>query len=173
MTTLDPPITTPQGAPVHPGLFLPEALNPERDAGLWVPQAPGVWFRPLLLCASQGFYVNLLRVSEGGTMPRHRHAGAVHTFTLRGRWRYLEHDWEAIPGSYAFDPPGQTHTLVLADDVEEMLALFHVTGGYVYVYVDAHGHAEGYDDVFTKIEATRRHYISLGRNADDVQALVR
>src|SRR5258708_29885112 len=53
----------------------------------------------------------------------------VHAFTLRGRWRYLEHDWIATPGDYTFEPPGETHTLVVPDDVKEMATLFHVTGG--------------------------------------------
>ena len=66
------------------------------------------------------------------------------------RWHYLEHDWIATEGSYAFEPPGETHTLVIPEDVPEMITLFHVTGGYVYV--DPQGVALGYEDVFTKLE---------------------
>lgn len=170
MTDTCPPFLPLSPPFARPGHFLPAGLDLDADDSLWVPQATGVWFRPLLLCVSQGYYVNLLRMRQGGTVSRHRHAGAVHAFTLRGRWRFLEHDWEATPGSYAFEPPGVTHTLVLAEGVNEMIALFHVTGGAVYV--DGHGHVEGHDDVFTKLEATRRHYLALGRDADDVRALI-
>lgn len=152
-------------------VFMPGALDLDADEHLWVPQAPGVWFKPLILCVSQGYYVNLLRVRKAGVLSRHRHAGPVHAVTLRGRWRYLEHDWEAVPMSYAFEPPGETHTLVVPDDVEEMITLFHVTGGYVYV--DPDGVALGYEDVFTKLDAARRHYAAIGLGADHAEGLTR
>ncbi len=95
----------------------------------------------------------------------------MHAFTLRGRWRYLEHDWVATPGDYAFEPPGETHTLVVPDDVKEMATLFHVTGGYTYV--DPHGEALGYEDVFTKLEHAIRHYEAVGLGKDHVRRIVR
>jgi len=33
--------------------------------------------------------------------------------TMRGHWRYLEHDWIAKPGTYIFEPAGEAHTLVI------------------------------------------------------------
>lgn len=161
----------PQPLGMLPDIFSPGALDLEADEHLWVPQASGVWFKPLVLCVSQGYYVNLLRVRNAGVLSRHRHAGPVHAFTLRGRWGYLEHDWEAVPLSYAFEPPGETHTLVVPDDVAEMITLFHVTGGYVYV--DPQGEALGYEDVFTKLEATRRHYDAIGLGESDLKGLIR
>ena len=62
------------------------------DERLWVPQAENVWFRPLCLNASQGYWMNLLKVRKSGVLSRHRHPQAVHGFVLKGRWRYLEHD---------------------------------------------------------------------------------
>jgi 2,4'-dihydroxyacetophenone dioxygenase len=55
---------------------------------------------------------------------------------FKGRWHYLEHLWWAEEGSYAFEPPGDIHTLEVPDDVEEMATMFHVTGAYIYVDVD-------------------------------------
>lgn len=161
----------PQPFGMMPDVFMPAALDLDTDENLWVPQAPGVWFKPLVLCVSQGYYVNLLRVRNSGVLSRHRHAGPVHAFTLRGRWSYLEHDWEAIPQSYAFEPPGETHTLVVPDDVDEMITLFHVTGGYVYV--DPDGVALGYEDVFTKLAAARAHYAAIGLGADFAERITR
>lgn len=45
---------------------------------LWVPQTDCVSFRPLCLCVSSGYYVNLLRVRGAGLLSRHRHPGPVH-----------------------------------------------------------------------------------------------
>ena len=149
----------PQPFGMQPDLIMPGATDLDADPHLWVPQADGVWFRPLLLNVSQGYYINLLRVTTAGVLSRHRHSGPVHAFTLRGEWHYLEHDWRATPGSYAFEPPGETHTLVVPEGVDEMVTLFHVTGGYTYV--DPDGAALGYEDVFTKLDAARRHYASI------------
>jgi 2,4'-dihydroxyacetophenone dioxygenase len=128
-------------------------------------------FKPLLLNVSQGYYINILRVRSSGVLSRHRHSGPVHAITLRGKWRYLEHDWIALPGDYAFEPPGETHTLVVPDDVKEMATLFHVTGGYTYV--DPYGEALGYEDVFTKLEHAIKHYEAVGLSRDHVRRIVR
>lgn len=152
-------------------IFLGDGLDLDVDERFWIPQAEGVCFRPLVLSVSQGYYVNLLRVRKAGVLSRHRHSGPVHAFTLRGRWCYLEHDWEATPMSYAFEPPGETHTLVVPDDVGEMITLFHVTGGYVYV--DPDGVALGYEDVFTKLAAACQHYQQNGLGVDRLMELVK
>lgn len=161
----------PQPTAMAPDIFVPGAIDLAADEHLWVPQAENVWFKPLVLNVSQGYYINLLRVKQAGVLSRHRHAGPVHAFTLRGRWYYLEHDWVATEGSYAFEPPGETHTLVVPDDVPEMITLFHVTGGYVYV--DPHGLALGYEDVFTKLDNAKRHHEAIGLGADYVERLIR
>jgi 2,4'-dihydroxyacetophenone dioxygenase len=152
-------------------IFVGSALELDVDEREWVPQSPTVAFRPLVLNVTQGYYINILRVRSAGVLSRHRHSGPVHAFTLRGRWRYLEHDWVASPGDYAFEPPGETHTLVVPDDVKEMATLFHVTGGYTYV--DPYGEALGYEDVFTKLEHATMHYETVGLGKDHVKRIVR
>jgi quercetin dioxygenase-like cupin family protein len=154
-----------------PDTFVAAALELDADERSWVPQSPDVAFRPLILNVSQGYYINILRVRASGVLSRHRHSGPVHALTLRGRWRYLEHDWVASAGDYAFEPPGETHTLVVPDDVDEMATLFHVTGSYTYV--DPYGVALGYEDVFTKLEKARLYYESLGLGPDHVRRFVR
>lgn len=157
---------------MRPDLLLSGALDLDADQDSWVPQAAdGVWFRPLLLSVSEGYFVNLLKVTKSGVLSRHRHGGPVHAVVLRGMWRYLEHDWIAKAGDYAFEPPGETHTLVVPDDCSEMITLFHVSGGYVYV--DPHGVPLGYEDVFTKLEAASRHYEAVGLGANYVEQFIR
>ena len=141
------------------------------DERLWVPQAENVWFRPLCLNVSQGYWVNLLRVRRSGVLSRHRHPNPVHGFVLQGRWHYLEHDWVAEQGAYVYEPPGEVHTLVVPDDVEEMITLFQVNG--VMYYVDPWGEHLGYEDVFTKIEMCRQHYDAVDLGMKFVDQFIR
>ncbi|AUG54215.1 2,4'-dihydroxyacetophenone dioxygenase family protein [Thalassospira marina] len=142
-----------------------------QDDRIWVPQAENVWFRPLCLNASQGYWVNLLKVRKSGVLSRHRHPNPVHGMVLKGRWHYLEHDWVANEGGYVYEPPGETHTLVVPDDVEEMITMFQVNG--VMYYVDPWGKHMGYEDVFTKIDMCRAHYTKIGLGAGYVDQFIR
>ncbi len=166
------PYQNPQPAGMLPDIFIGGVLDLDGgDPADWVPQSADVSFKPIVLSVSQGYYVNILRVRASGVLSRHRHTGPVHALTLRGKWHYLEHDWVAQAGDYAFEPPGETHTLVVPEDVTEMATLFHVTGGYTYV--DPYGNALGYEDVFTKLEKARAHFEAIGRGADYVNKFIR
>lgn len=161
--TQSPAIAAPYGAADAVATAIPE------DERLWVPQAPNVWFRPLLFNTVNGEWVNVLRVRKSGMLNRHRHPAPVHGYVLKGSWRYLEHDWIAREGMYVFEPPGEVHTLVV--DEGEMMTLFHVSGALIYV--DDQGAATNYDDVHTKIEMCRRHFAQVGLGADHVRQFVR
>jgi quercetin dioxygenase-like cupin family protein len=152
-----------------PEIVIPDAIP--ADDRVWVLQAENVWFRPLCLNRSQGYWVNLLKVRKSGVLSRHRHPQPVHGFVLKGRWHYLEHDWTAEEGSYVFEAPGETHTLVVPDDCAEMITLFQVNG--VMCYVDPMGAVLGYEDVFTKIDMCRKHYAACGLGADYVDRFLR
>ena len=141
------------------------------DERVWVPQAEGVWFRPLMLNTMQGQWCNLLRVRRAGVLSRHLHTNPVHGYVIKGRWRYLEHDWEAREGGYVYEAPGETHTLVVDEGVEEMITLFQVNG--VMLYVDPDGAVLGYEDVFTKIALCRAHYQKIGLGAGYVDQFIR
>jgi hypothetical protein len=115
--------------------------------------------------------MNLLKVRKSGVLSRHRHPQPVHGYVIKGRWRYLEHDWEAREGGYVYEAPGETHTLVVDEGVEEMITLFQVNG--VMLYVDPDGAVMGYEDVFTKIDLCRAHYTKVGLGADYVDQFIR
>lgn len=143
------------------------------DERVWVPQAPSVWFRPLLLNTVTGSWCNLLRVRKSGVLSRHIHPSWVTGLVLKGAWRYLEHDWVATAGSFVYEPPGEIHTLTV-DEVAgepEMITQFNIHGAMVYV--DEQGRQTGYEDVFTKIEMCRKHYVEVGLGHDYVDQFVR
>lgn len=146
------------------------ALPPAGDP-TWVKISDVAWSRPLQLNATLGQYTHILRVTKPGVIARHRHSGGVHAYVIKGRWHYLEHDWVAEEGSYIFEPPGETHTLVVPDDCHDMITLFQVTGSLIYV--DPQGSTTGYYDVFTRIERARKHYAAVGLGADYVDQFIR
>lgn len=141
------------------------------DERLWTPQAENVWFRPLLLNTVAGEWVNLLRVRRSGVLSRHLHPAPVYGYVIKGSWRYLEHDWVAKEGMFVFEPPGEVHTLVVDDDVPEMITLFHVCGALIYY--DENNQPVGHDDVHKKIEMCKKHYEEVGLGADFVKQFIR
>ncbi len=159
----------PQPKHSPPELVIPDAMP--TDERVWVPLEENVWFRPLLLSATRGYWVNLLRVRRSGVLSRHRHPQPVHGYVLKGQWRYLEHDWVATEGGYVYEAPGETHTLVVDPHVEEMITLFQVNGAMIYV--DPDGNCVGYDDVFTRIEKCRAHYASNGLGEQEIERYIR
>ena len=141
------------------------------DERVWVPQAPDVWFRPLLMNTVSGGWCNLLRVRRSGVLSRHRHPMVVVGYVIKGKWRYLEHDWIADEGSFVYEPPGEVHTLVVPDDCHEMITFFNISGAMIYL--DNAGQQIGYEDVFSKIEMCRGHYGDVGLGADYVDQFIR
>ena len=102
----------------------------------WVPQGSGnVWFKPLRISLEQNRWTNLLKVTKGGVVNRHRHLSEVEGWVLQGHWHYVEHDWTAGPGDFVYEPRGDVHTLVadVADEDHPMLTLFSIHGDIEYV----------------------------------------
>jgi hypothetical protein len=146
-------------------------LNDER---LWVPYTEGTWFQPCRFDVSNGGFTNILKVLPGSKLNPHYHVSTVHGLTLRGKWRYLEHDWIATPGTYIFEPPGEAHTLVVPEDSPEpMMAFFVLSGGLVYIDSIENGAFVGYDDGFTLLELARKHYKEVGLDQSLLDAMIR
>jgi 2,4'-dihydroxyacetophenone dioxygenase len=51
-----------------PACLIAGALALDGDERDWVPQPQWVWFKPLLLSVSQGYYINILRVRASGVL---------------------------------------------------------------------------------------------------------
>lgn len=164
------PYQKPQPRDMRPDMVIYDAMA-TGDPRLWVPITEHIAVRPLQLNVTLGQYTHVMRVTKAGLIQRHRHSGAVHAWVFKGRWLYLEHDWVAEEGSYIFEPPGETHTLVVPEGCNEMVTLFQVNGSLMYV--DPEGNSTGYDDVFTRIDKVRAHYTKVGLGEDFVQQFIR
>src|SRR6267378_7747150 len=144
------------------------------DERLWVPYANGVWFQPCCFNVTSGGFSVVLKGLPGSMVGTHYHVGTVHGYTMRGHWRYLEHEWIAKPGTYIYEPAGEAHTLVITEDSPgPMMAFFVVEGGLIYLDKSTNGGFTAYEDGFTLLELTRKHYREAGLDVRELDALVR
>src|SRR5258708_5512682 len=77
------------------------------DGGPWIPYAAGAWVHLCRFNVTTGGFTVGLKGLPGAKLGVHYHTGTGHGFTLRGNWRYLEHDWIAKPGTFIFEPAGE------------------------------------------------------------------
>jgi 2,4'-dihydroxyacetophenone dioxygenase len=148
-------------------------INLEGDR-VWVPYGEGVWFQPCYFNVTSGGFSVVLKGMPGSSLGIHYHVGPVHGYTMRGYWRYLEHDWIAGPGTYIYEPAGEAHTLTITkDSPEPMLTIFVVEGGLVYLDKAENGGFKSYEDGFTLLELCRKHYRDVGLDAGQLDLLVR
>lgn len=148
-----------------------EAGLPDRAIGdeevPWVPQGENVWFKPLRFDLASGRWINVLKVTGGGRVNRHRHSGGqVLGYCLEGSWRYLERDWVARPGTLVYEPPGDIHTLVVDEEAGGMTTLFMLEG--VIQYLDDDDNLLYQDDVFSKLERYLEYCREQGIEARDL-----
>ncbi len=144
------------------------------DERLWVPYAEGVWIQPCHFNVTSGGFSVMLKGLPGAKLGTHYHVGTVRGYTIRGHWRYLEHDWVAKPGTFIYEPAGEAHTLVITDDSPEAaLILFIVEGGLVYLDKAVNGGFAAYEDGFTALELSRKYYREAGLDPKKLDLLVR
>ena len=144
------------------------------DDGPWVPYADGVWIQPCCFDVTSGGFSVVLKGLPGAKLGVHYHVGTVRGYTMRGHWRYLEHDWVAKPGTFIYEPAGEVHTLVITDDSPEpALILFVVEGGLIYLDDAVKGVFSAYEDGFSMLELTRKHYREVGLDVGQLDVLIR
>ncbi len=141
---------------------------------LWVPYADGVWLQPCHFNLTSGGFSVVLKGLPGAKLGTHYHIGTVHGYTIRGHWRYLEHDWVAKPGTYIYEPAGEAHTLVITEDSPEpMVSVFVVGGGLIYLEKPMEGGFAAYEDGFTLLEFSRKYYRQAGLDVSQLDLLIR
>ena len=116
--------------PMPVDLRVTSMVDPDEIPFARIERPWGTTYMKLLKCSpAEGGFTNIVRYPAGVQLATHLHTGPVHAYTFEGRWRYLEYDWEATAGTYVNEPAGTVHTLKIEEDT---LALFVVSGGFVY-----------------------------------------
>jgi 2,4'-dihydroxyacetophenone dioxygenase len=121
------------------GSFVGESENESP----WVPFGESAALRHLAFDARHNIFSNILWIKANGVVGTHKHRGTVVMMCLEGSARYLEYDWVARPGSFIFEPPGISHTLVT--DHPEGVKLFGWMQGPIEFYDDHGGFVESLD----------------------------
>lgn len=101
----------------------------------WIPFTPYsdvVFIKVLKIEPISGTFVTLLKVPAGLQLPKHHHCGTVMVYTLKGQWRYLEHDWTAVPGSFVYETAASVHTPAAVGG-EEIVTLNIQVGDSLYM----------------------------------------
>ncbi|HEU4532625.1 MAG TPA: 2,4'-dihydroxyacetophenone dioxygenase family protein [Polyangiaceae bacterium] len=113
------------------------AANPPVDTSRleWVPITEGLSFKPITYFPDDSGYQLLLRVEPGTVVPRHRHTGEVHAFTLSGARVLLDTDQIVGPGVYVYEPPGNVDSWKAVGD-EPCVVHVEVNGGIEYLADD-------------------------------------
>jgi len=144
------------------------------DEKRWVPYAPGVWLQPCCFNLTAGGFSVLLKALPGAQLGVHYHAGTVRGYTIKGHWRYLEHDWIGKPGTLIYEPAGEAHTLVVTEDSPETAEIFFVVeGGLVYLDKPKNGAMAAYEDGFSLLALCRRHYRENDLDVRELDQLIR
>jgi len=109
----------------------------------------------------RGEVVSAMRAPPGTQLPRHRHAGSATVYTVQGRWRYLEHDWVAGPGSVVIETPDEQHTPQALPDGTDDVIMFVVSSGELLL-LDFEGRVVATEDWRTAVE----RYLNYCRDND-------
>ena len=124
-------------------MALPDATAPQaRLLTVNINDAPpsnmgGVTIIPLFLDRENGVWVIYGKFAPGTTLPTHYHTGAVHFFTTKGRWNYLEHAEDPqTEGSYLYEPGGSAHTFSVPADAPEAAEGFMIVYGANVNFID-------------------------------------
>lgn len=70
-----------------------------------------------------------MRFPAGLELPPHYHTGVVVAHTVRGAWRYKEHDWISRAGDTVYETAGSMHT---PESLEDSEVFFYLVGELLF-----------------------------------------
>jgi quercetin dioxygenase-like cupin family protein len=79
----------------------------------FIPYSEDVLIKLLRVDPVSGQLCVILSAPGGTQLGTHRHYGSVVVYTMKGAWRYLEHDWVARAGDFVYETAGSSHTFVV------------------------------------------------------------
>ncbi len=104
----------------------------------WTPFAPyrdDVFVKLIKANPVTGETVTFLKSPMGIELPKHHHCGTVIVYTVKGAWRYKEHDWIATPGSVVYETASTSHTALSVEGYGDEVITLNITIGDL-LYMD-------------------------------------
>jgi 2,4'-dihydroxyacetophenone dioxygenase len=109
----------------------------------FIPYSEHVTIKLLRIDRASGQICVLLKAPPGVTIGLHKHYGSVTLYTIKGAWRYLEHDWIAREGDFVFETAGSSHTFMT--EPGEIVEVFAIVEGALE-FLDDNGNRIGIED---------------------------
>jgi quercetin dioxygenase-like cupin family protein len=109
----------------------------------FIPYSEDVKIKLLRIDRASGQICVVLKAPAGAAIGPHRHYGSVTLYTLKGAWRYLEHDWVARAGDFVFETAGSSHSF--QTEPGEEVEVFAVVEGALE-FLDEEGNTVGIED---------------------------
>ena len=109
--------------------------NVKGDELPWIPFTPytdEVEMKYYKVDPVQGEFVLSMRFPPGLQLPTHYHTGTVIGHTLKGAWRYIEHDWVSEAGDTVWETAGSSHTPQSVGD-ENAEVFFVIVGELLFL----------------------------------------
>ena len=124
----------------------------EGDEIPWVPFAPysdEVFLKYHHINPVQSEVLVSMRIPASMRLPVHYHTWIVIAHTIKGSWRYLEHDWLSRPGGTVYETAGSAHTPENCG--EEEAEVFLVIAGEL-LFFDENGDVVARENDLTAME---------------------
>ncbi|NWL22406.1 2,4'-dihydroxyacetophenone dioxygenase family protein [Pseudomonas umsongensis] len=120
----------------------------------WVPFAPyndDVFIKYIKCDPVRGEVITLLKAPASMTLPKHHHSGTVIVYTIKGGWKYLEHDWISTEGGVVFETAATSHTPIGLPDYGDEVITFNVTLGDL-MYMDENNNIVAIENWKTSVQ---------------------
>jgi hypothetical protein len=142
--------------------------NVKADSVPWVPFVPysdEVELKYFKIDPIHGEIVVSMKFPPGIELPTHYHTGTVIGHTMKGAWRYLEHDWVSEAGDTVYETAASSHTpaSVGPEDAE----VFFVIIGEL-LFLDGDGNIIARENWKTSIERYENHCREHGLEIQDL-----
>ena len=134
----------------------------------WIPFAPysdQVFMKYLKLDPVHGEIVLKMKFPPGVQLPTHHHTGNVIGYTIKGAWKYIEHDWVSEAGDTVYETAASSHTPQSVGE-EEAEVFFIVVGELLFL--DEDGNVAAVENWKTSLDRYRAHCEANGIEPQDL-----
>jgi hypothetical protein len=136
----------------------------------WMPFAPyndDVLIKYIKCDPVRGEVISLLKAPSNMTLPKHHHSGTVIVYTIKGGWKYIEHDWVSTEGGVVYETAATSHTPIGLPEHGDQIITFNITQGDLQ-YLDDNGNICAIENWKTAMQRYLAYCEANGIEAKDI-----